>query len=524
MAATLRPYQVKAINDLFQSIRNGNKRIVLCMPTGAGKTTTAGALIHKCLQGNKKILTFMHRKELVRQFTTRLYTQFDVNSGIIMAGIKPNYNWRSQIGSIQSMIRRQLPDADLVIVDEGHRIRAKTYEKVLDQYPNAIVVILTATPFRLDGKSLGSYCTDIVHPVTVKELIDMNYLVPTEIYKPVPGKSVTSAGVKKRMGEFTEKDQYEKFHDVKIYEGAVENYLKNGNDQQMFCFNINVKHSIETNKYFLDAGISSAHLDGETPKHIRDEIFKKFSRGEIKVLHNVGLFVEGIDVPACGGVILNRLINSLGFYVQAVGRCMRPFPGKTHGIVLDQADNWKRLGYVDDYDDMGFDLEVGDKKTASEKGQKTVNRAKACPECDTINDIRAMNCKNDDCEFTWEVEEEDIIYGDAQDFIKLDRVGSVLERIGNWQYRDLEKLPLHYLRIYGILKGYNWQWAFHEAARRIPNVDSFNDMTHGDIKFALEIAERQYHTEGFITQARKRQGEFAREKQTGYGQYQVNFQ
>lgn len=165
----LRDYQIKGINLLYDSIRRGNKRIVWCFPTGAGKSSVCSKFVKVCVKNDKKILFMVHSKELVQQFAQRLSSQFNVPSGIIMSGVAPNPRYPVQVASVQSLVKRKKPDADVVIIDETHRAKASTYEKIIEFYPNAIIVGLTATPFRGDGKGLKSIFQDIVHPIRISE-------------------------------------------------------------------------------------------------------------------------------------------------------------------------------------------------------------------------------------------------------------------------------------------------------------------------------------------------------------------
>lgn len=399
MAIQNRQYQTDARIQLYNEIRKGYKRIVLCMPTGAGKTTTAGTIINQCVLGGKRVLICIHSEELVKQFANRLYTQFDLMSGVIMAGHKPNYSYKCQVASIQSLIRRQFPEADIIFIDEGHRSRASTYKKILDSYPDSVIkVALTATPFRGDGKSLGEMFDTIVQPVSTLELIKMGHLVPTDVYGPMDERRVNLIGVGTRMGDFNKGQLYDRYHDVGLYKGVVDNYLKNGQGKQGICFNVNIEHSINTNKEFQDAGIASEHVDGKMVKSKRRLYYNAFVKGEIKMIHNVALYTEGVDVPACEVVILNRATKSLNLYVQMVGRAARPAPNKTHAIVLDHGDNTDRFGFWEFYDDHKFDLEKpkppGEKKVLECQCGKILSKKDLdCPSCgEMINPEPCANC------------------------------------------------------------------------------------------------------------------------------------
>jgi len=235
-----------------------------------------------------------------------------------MAGIKAKRHLPVQVASIQTLVRRQLPDADIIFIDEAHRSKANTYKKVIEGYPNAIIVGLTATPFRADGQGLGDVYEDIVHPVKIRKLIEIGSLVPTKVFTAL--ESVDMSDVRIIHGEYDNIEMQNRFTDSRVTSGVVQNYLKNAAGKKTICFNVNVEHSIEMNEIFNSHGIPSAHLDGTTDKAIRDQIVRDFSKGKYQILNNVGLFTEGFDVPDTECVILNRATKSIGLYVQMVGR------------------------------------------------------------------------------------------------------------------------------------------------------------------------------------------------------------
>ena len=196
------PYQKIAKKQLYQAIKDGYEIIVVSMPTGAGKTTFGGDVIHQCARSGKETLITMHSKYLVKQFHQRLFQQFNLNTGLIMAGQKEHRALKTQIATVPSLRSRVKPPADIVFIDEGHRSKAATYMEITERYPNAIIVLLTATPFRGDGKNLGSIGRDtgrpmtIIQPVKMLELINVyKRLVGTRVFRPIAEKRVKEEGI-----------------------------------------------------------------------------------------------------------------------------------------------------------------------------------------------------------------------------------------------------------------------------------------------------------------------------------------
>lgn len=512
---TLRPYQMKGKKEVYQKIRDGFKRIVFCLPTGGGKTTWAGDVIRQCAEAQKSVLVMMHSRDLVKQFHQRLFDQFNLSSGMIMGGTKRT-GYPVQIGTVQTLKNRVLPKADIVFTDEGHRARATTYQKILDAYPDQIHIALTATPFRGDGKNLGTLFETIVQPVTVSELIEQGHLVGTEVYRPVKGKRVNLDGVRTRAGEYVAQDLYERYHDVALYAGVVENYRKHASGMKAICFNVNREHSLNQTKKMIKSGLRAVHVDSQdaylpingkyekvkSTDRLRDEILRDFRKGKYMILNNVALFTEGLDVPDTECIILNRAIKSLNYYVQAVGRGLRPASGKPHCIVLDHGENTILHGFVDYYDDVPFVL----KGTEVERQKSKRAITKECPKCDRMVPMPTKVCP--DCGYIYSEEEETaLMFSEFDDFERLDKETDIFYRVANWRFSELETMPLKYFRLYGILKGYNHRWAYHYLtnADKIPTIQPYDDdtMAYQKFKTYMELVEQQTGVDKLLPAARK---------------------
>jgi DNA repair protein RadD len=157
---------------------------------GSGKTVIAGAIIREEVARGRRVLFLARRRELILQTSSKLY-DFGVDHGVLLPGYPVRMHEPVQVASIATIHARAirsnklgLPEADVVVIDEAHHARAKTYAKLLQAYPNAIVLGLTATPCRGDGRGLGNVFQVIVECPSVADLIDLKYLVPTKVYAP----------------------------------------------------------------------------------------------------------------------------------------------------------------------------------------------------------------------------------------------------------------------------------------------------------------------------------------------------
>ncbi len=466
------------------SIEGKDKLFLLGDFTVTHNSTICSAYIRKCLAANKRVLFFVHSKELVQQFALRLKNQFGIPSGIIMAGVTPFRNRPVQVASVQTLVRRKLPPADIIFIDECHRSKAKTYLKIIEQYPKAIIVGLTATPFRGDGKGLGDIFDTIVQPVRIRELIKLGYLVPTKVFSPKESADMTN--VRTVRGDFDLNEMYSKFSEVSVIRGVVENYLKHANGKKAIVFNVNIEHSQEICEEFKRHGIAAAHLDGTTNKKLRTRIVHLFKIGKVQVLCNVALFCEGFDIPDTECVIINRATKSKGLYVQIVGRGLRPANGKEYCIVLDHGGNTLRHGFVEDYDGVPFSLE-GEQRLNEEEDEKKV---KECPSCAAI--MKRYQRKCDNCDFEFPVKQRTIKFGDGQEFTFLDREATILERLhGIPHHKVARNVPLSQLRIYGLLKGYKNGWWFHTAIDDgyLEDIDKAHNDAFGSVRFRCRLAE-----------------------------------
>lgn len=360
----LRTYQHEGIRKIFEAWdpQRGNLMNVLFqMPTGTGKTTVFSEIVRKAHAKNKKMLIVVHRTELVEQIVERL-AQFQVHAGIISANIKPKPNADVQVATIQTLSRRQYPPADIVIIDECHHSKADTYKTLWDIYPNARFLGVTATPVRINGEGFDDLFNILIPLEKLSYFFENKFLAPIKhLVCSIPDLS----RVKQRMRDYDIEMLRNVMLDNSLMANLVESYKKRASGKKTIVFAVDIEHSREIVQRYINAGIPAAHVDATTPKTERKEILGRFKSGEILVLSNVDIVSEGFDVPDCEAVQLARPTKSLVLYLQQVGRCMRPAPGKEFGIVLDNAGLWLEHGLS--YIDRDWTLE-GKKKSKKSTG------------------------------------------------------------------------------------------------------------------------------------------------------------
>lgn len=343
---SLRAYQQQALADLHA---NAGQRPVLVLPTGGGKTRVASAFV-AAQPGRTLWLT--HRRELVQQAFDAL-TNEGLTCGRIQAGAHALPSAPVQVASVQTLARRTLPSGvACVVVDECHHARAASWRKILDAYPNAIRVGLTATPQRLDGRGLGDLFGTLVVGVEAEELVRQGFLVAPTVYVP---DDPDLSGVRRARGDYAMGQLAAKVHRPKLVADIVSTWQSLAAGRPTLCFAVSRAHSEDIVGRFQQAGVRAAHVDGRTPRTVRDAVFRQLRTGQLEVVSNVGLVEEGFDLPALEVVILARPTQSLAWHLQAVGRAVRAATGKAGALVLDHAGNHLRHGEFTDHREWSLD-------------------------------------------------------------------------------------------------------------------------------------------------------------------------
>jgi DNA repair protein RadD len=382
MTPELRPYQAGGIEAARQHVREGRQRVILCLPTGGGKSVVMASIIQSARRNfDVLVLVIAHRIELIDQAVNHLERWGVTEVGVIMAqDARTAPLMPVQVASIQTLARRDLPAADIVFIDEAHRALGATYQRVIAGYPEASIFGLTATPIRSDGKPMGDVFEAIEPIASYSQLIADGFIVEPRCFG-APREPDLSK-VKTIAGDFDLGGLEFAMSQAEILGDTVAEWQRRSEGRRTVVFACTVAHSIAIACKFEVAGARVAHVDASTPEDERREIGARLRSGDLQVVTNVGIYTEGWDEPCVKCIILARPTKSLGLYMQMAGRALRPWDGVTP-ILIDQGGNVDRFGFPTD--DREWSL-TSEQKPRQRKPSKCIKcgaflRHYPCTEC-----------------------------------------------------------------------------------------------------------------------------------------------
>ena len=407
----LRPYQVNALEAVRESFRAGKRAPILVAPTGSGKTVMASSVIHGAVGKGRRVLFLAHRFELVAQAAMKL-----ASYGIKHRVVAPPSSQRQimvdqfktygrsfvdnralvAVGTVQTQSRR-LSDVvappDLVIFDECHLSIAPSFQKVCDEFPEARLLGLTATPTRLDGKGLGrdagGLYDDLIVLCQPEMLLGQGFLVPCRIFG--ASQQLDLSDVRTVRGDYDQQQVADLVDKPKLIGDALEHWERLAKGRPTIAFCASIKHALDVAEQFEAAGYRAAAVSGETDSAERQAAVASLGRGDLDVLCNCSLYIEGLDQPAIACVMLLTPTQSLTRYLQSIGRGLRTHPGKHDCIVLDHAGNIYRHGHPFEAREWTLDGERKGKKKAANDNEPGLDRVVTCKKCFTIH-LPAPEC------------------------------------------------------------------------------------------------------------------------------------
>lgn len=456
MQLTLRPYQQDGVGQIRLQYMEGRRRVLYVLSTGGGKTVIFCHIAERAAQLGNRICVLVHRQELVDQ-TSRSLADLGVAHGVIAAGYRQDLSHGVQVASVQTLVRRlhQIP-ADffqLIICDEAHHAVAGSWAKLIDHYATAKLLGVTATPARLSGEPLGDKFETMLLGPDASWLTEQGFLAPARYFIP-PGLGIDWNSLKHRGSDIDERDAARAImaHQQAIA-GPVTQYQAHLHSSTAIAFCCTVEHAAMVARGFNEAGIPAAVLDGTLDRVTRRRRIDGLASGQIKVLTSCQVISEGTDVPSVGGCLLLRPTDSLSLYLQQVGRCLRPSPGKAHAIILDMVGNVAKHGFHTDPRDWSLD---GRKKRQASNAPAI----RECPGCYAALPAATRVCPECGHEFAPEVQD----HGTEQlgTALLVEITEQEKQRIAAQKRQEVGKArSLQELQAIAAQRGYKPGWANH---------------------------------------------------------------
>jgi superfamily II DNA or RNA helicase len=490
---TLRKYQARGkalVSNAFARTEKVIKAVILCIPTGGGKTVVFADMTKSAIANGVSVLIICNRKELIKQAKKKLN-----DNGLYPTLIVPGYRATVSslyLASVDTLRNYELPSVGLVIIDECH---LRDFDEIALEYKHKGVHVIgcTATPVR-SGKrffkegtflalmfpdytgQLGNIYDEIVIPTTIAELLNGDeetgdvYLVPAITYGAEVNLDIKKTNTKDGV-EFNEKQMFNEYNKPQMYGGVVDKWLQLTPGTKTMCFCINVEHSKAQAAEFNARGIKAAHVDAKCKD--REKIFEDFEKGVYQVLCNVAIATTGYDCDLIETIIVNRMTMSLSLWLQMCGRGARPNNkiGKTYFNIIDMGGNVYRHGFWETDREWSLDLDYISKTVG-------VAPIRECDQCQALIPATSPNCK-----YCGMVQEKKAVeaaqYAEAQ-FVVLD--SSVVPK-------ELKK-PLHQMSVeelerYRELKEYSIGWIVRQLIVRDP-------------KYLYEYASLKNYSEAWV--------------------------
>lgn len=408
----LRDYQLKvymAVKSAWQRCRS----VLAVVPTGGGKTVIFSKLIH---DHSGYACAVVHRKEIISQISLSL-ANFGVKHRIVappavVAMVRRKHlrkfgtsfvDQTAKVGvaSVQTLSSKStqnnrslmafIEQVTLAVFDEGHHyVKKGVWAKAVELFAAANLLFVSATPERADGTGLGvehgGFAEEMVMGPTTQWLIEQGFLSKFKYKAPESDLNVQDIAVG-ASGDFNAKALRARAVESHIVGDTVGQYMQHGEGGRAIVFATDVETAEETAEAFRKRGIRAQALSGETDDKIREKAIEDFEAGKLDVLVNCDLFDEGFDVPAVSVVILARPTQSLGKYLQMVGRGLRVQEGKEYAIVIDMVRNWERHGAPN----WPRVWSLAGKEKGSRSDSSTIPQ-RQCAECTTPYPAYRSNC------------------------------------------------------------------------------------------------------------------------------------
>ncbi len=382
----LRDYQTHLIERLNGLWHEGVRRVLLYLPTGAGKTEVAKYLAWQVAQDNGATLFIVDRRVLLHQTEEKMRGTLSVG---VLAGDRSLCRGDEHIivATVQTLrsrwdwpfVQRLLSRVRLVVIDETH-VWHKHHDDILERLSAVPVVGLTATPLRT---GLGLRYQELLRGPSTRELTAQGFLVSARYFAPNAERTAEFLNGLEiaATGDYVTGQLSARMRERVLLGDVVSNWQAKAGNRPTLCFAVDIAHSKALTAEFLATGIPAAHLDLHTDAEERAHLFAEFAAGRLKVLCSVYILTLGFDMPLASCLVLARPTLSQSLHIQMLGRVLRPADGKIDALVFDHALNVLRHGHAEDF--VPPELSEIDKHSDYKK-RDTQSGDVACPKCSAI--------------------------------------------------------------------------------------------------------------------------------------------
>ena len=348
------PFQSEMVSRIAKSFET-NRSVMVQMPTGTGKTHIIGAIAKSYISKGHTVFVIAHRRELVAQAQNTLQLYIDEN------GMK-----KVEVFSVQ-WLNRHVSEVkskpSLIVIDEAHHSVAKTYTSIIEAFPKAKIVGLTATPCRLNGHPFTDLFDVLLQSHSINWFIAKEYLSLYDYMSVKPDNEdvriINNLRKRGADGDFSVREMSEKLDLRPSLERLCDTITRYAKGKKGIVYAIDIKHAEHIAEIYQKNGIKAIAISSKTPDKDREEILERFintqtggkkplKEGDIQVIVNVSLFDEGLDCPDVEFIQMARPTLSLSKYLQMVGRGLRAYDGKKYCLILDNVGNYRLFGLPSD--------------------------------------------------------------------------------------------------------------------------------------------------------------------------------
>lgn len=446
----LRGYQEKSSLDVRKELKT-NKSVILCLPTGAGKTVVATDFTDRAVNKDITTVFLADREELIYQ-THSHFLKRNIQCQLVNAKTKQIYKSKVYVCMAETFYRRlsngwfDSINIGLAILDEAHTgLYFKIIDLLKEKFPNIFIIGLTATPVSsTKNHPLNKFYNSIVTGPSVPELIKKSFLCQSI---DIGHSHVLNLSVK--AGEFTAESQKQQFYFNNLDVKMIELWKRHAHNRQTIVYNIDLNHNENILNMFREEGVDACSVHSKMDIEERRYNIYKYQEGRYQVLCNVGVLTKGFNSPQTSCIIVNKTTSSLSLWYQMIGRGGRIFDGKNNFITIDMGNNLLYHGsYNDEIDWASIFL-----NDSRDKNFKIKKKPKLCPVCSAFI-------------FNFFLKECPICLTE----IKLNSLVQLEDMMPDEiKNKKPEDMTLNELHLYGKFKGYKKGWAWFMHMKNINN-------------------------------------------------------